>query len=281
MVILHWVSKLGAAEQQETHAMIINVHQFAQWKQENRAIAVLTAWDYLSAQIVNSAGTDIILVGDSMAMPVMGHDTTLPLTLDEILHHAKMVRRAVADRLIVVDLPFLTYHASQSAALLAAGRVLKETGAQAVKMEGGYPDMVKTIAAVVQAGIPVMGHVGLTPQSVYRFGSFGKQGKTDEEAKRILDEAIALEKAGVFAIVLEHIPADLAQKISQTLTIPTIGIGAGPDCDGQVLVTSDLLGLSDWQPPFAKPYINLREQAIAAAGEFCEDVRQQSPSLGG
>ncbi|MEL6778744.1 MAG: 3-methyl-2-oxobutanoate hydroxymethyltransferase [Cyanobacteria bacterium J06597_16] len=253
--------------------MIVNVHQFAQWKQDGRAIAVLTAWDYLSAQMVAEAGTDIVLVGDSMAMTVMGHDTTLPLTLDEILHHAKMVRRAIATSLVVVDLPFLTYHASQGAALLAAGRVIKETGAQAVKMEGGYPDMVDTIAAVVQAGIPVMGHVGLTPQSVYKFGSFRKQGKTAEEGDRILQEALALEQAGVFSIVLEHIPAELAKKISQTLTIPTIGIGAGPDCDGQVLVTSDLLGLSDWQPPFAKPYVNLRAQGIEAAQRFCEDVR--------
>ena len=253
--------------------MIVNVHQFARWKQEGRPISVLTAWDYLSAQIVDAAGADFVLVGDSMAMPVMGHETTLPLTLDEILHHAKMVRRAISDKLVVVDLPFLTYHASHGAALLAAGRVVKETGAQAVKMEGGYPDMVETIAKVVQAGIPVMGHVGLTPQSVYKFGSFRKQGKTDEDAKRIVAEAIALEQAGVFSIVLEHIPSDLAQKISQTLTIPTIGIGAGPDCDGQVLVTSDLLGLSEWQPPLAKPYINLREKGIGAARQFCEEVR--------
>lgn len=259
--------------------MIVNVHQFAQWKAQNKAIAVLTAWDYLSGQIVEAAGTDIVLVGDSMAMPVMGHETTIPLTLDEILHHAKMVRRAVKKTLVVVDLPFLTYHVDQGAALLAAGRVLKETGAQAVKMEGGYPDMVETIRRVVQAGIPVMGHVGLTPQSVYTFGSFRKQGKTDEDAARILAEAIALEKAGTFSIVLEHIPADLAQKISQTLTIPTIGIGAGPDCDGQVLVTSDLLGLSEWQPPFAKPYINLREQGIGAAQQFCEEVRSHQFGL--
>ncbi len=253
--------------------MIVNVHQFAQWKHEGRMIAVLTAWDYLSAQIVQAAGADIVLVGDSMAMPVMGHETTLPLTLDEILHHAKMVRRGITNKLVVVDLPFLSYHASHAVALLAAGRAVKETGAQAVKMEGGYPDMVETIAKVVQAGIPVMGHVGLTPQSVYKFGSFRKQGTTAEAAQKILDEAIALEKAGVFSIVIEHVPADLAQKISHALTIPTIGIGAGADCDGQVLVTSDLLGLSAWQPPFAKPYINLREQGIDAARQFCEEVR--------
>lgn len=253
--------------------MIVNVHQFAQWKQEGKAIAVLTAWDYLSAQMVDAAGADIVMVGDSMAMTVLGHETTLPLTLDEMLYHAKMVRRAVQKTLVVVDLPFLSYQVSREAAMMAAGRVLKETGAQAVKMEGGYEAMVETVAAIVQAGIPVMGHVGLTPQSVYQFGSFRKQGKTAETGERILHEAIALEKAGAFAIVLEHIPSELAQKISQKLTIPTIGIGAGPDCDGQVLVTSDLLGLSAWQPPFAKPYADLRSQGIEAAKQFCEDVR--------
>ncbi len=253
--------------------MIVNVHQFAQWKQEGRAIAVLTAWDYLSAQIVDAAGVDIVLVGDSMAMTIMGHETTLPLTLDEMIHHSKMVRRAIKKTLVVVDLPFLSYQISPSAAMLAAGRILKETGAQAVKMEGGYGAMVSTIAAVVEAGIPVMGHVGLTPQSVYKFGSFRQQGTSAEARDRILNEALDLQQAGVFAIVLEHIPSDLAQKISQALTIPTIGIGAGPDCDGQVLVTSDLLGLSDWQPPFAKPYVNLKAQGIEAVTAFCEDVR--------
>jgi 3-methyl-2-oxobutanoate hydroxymethyltransferase len=255
--------------------MIVNVHQFAQWKQEGRSIAVLTAWDYLSAQMVDLAGADIVLVGDSMAMPVMGHETTLPLTLDEMIHHAKMVRRAINNKLVVVDLPFLSYQVSRESAMLSAGRALKETGAQAVKLEGGYPAMVAIIGAIVEAGMPVMGHVGLTPQSVYKFGSFRKQGKSEKEGDRILQEALALEQSGVFSIVLEHIPNDLAKKISQALSIPTIGIGAGPDCDGQVLVTSDLLGLSDWQPPFAKPYVNLREQGINAAKAFCEDVRSR------
>lgn len=253
--------------------MIVNVHQFAQWKQEAKAIAVLTAWDYLSAQMVEAASADMVLVGDSMAMTVMGHETTIPLTLDEIIHHAKMVRRGIQKTLVVVDLPFFSYQVNHESAMQSAGRILKETGAQAVKMEGGYDEIVERVAAVVRAGIPVMGHIGLTPQSVFKFGSFRKRGQSDEEADRLLQEAIALEKAGVFSIVLEHIPADLARKISQTLTIPTIGIGAGPDCDGQVLVTSDLLGLSEWQPPFAKPYVNLREQGIGAAKAFCEDVR--------
>ena len=260
--------------------MIINVHKFARWKQEGRAITMLTAWDYISAQMVDAAGVDMVLVGDSMAMTVMGHETTLPLTIDEMLHHAKMVRRGIKDRLIIFDLPFFTYQMSREAAMMAAGRALRETGAQAVKMEGGYPAMVEIVAAVVQAGVPVMGHVGLTPQSVYQVGNFRKQGKSAEAGERILNEAIALEEAGVFAIVLEHIPSDLAQKISQALTVPTIGIGAGPHCDGQVFITSDLLGLSEWQPPFAKPYVDLRSQGIEAAKQFCEDVRQRSFSGG-
>ncbi|MBE9078388.1 3-methyl-2-oxobutanoate hydroxymethyltransferase [Romeria aff. gracilis LEGE 07310] len=256
--------------------MAITIHKFAQWKQEGRPIAVLTAWDFLSAQMVDAAGADLVLVGDSLAMPVLGYETTLPLTLEEILHHAKAVRRGVKQALMVVDLPFLSYQVSPQAAMLAAGRALKETGAQAVKLEGGYEAIATTIAFLVQAGIPVMGHVGLTPQSYHQFGGFRQQGKSDDEAERILAEAIALEKAGAFSIVLEHIPAKLAQQISQTLTIPTIGIGAGPFCDGQVLVTSDVWGLSDWQPPFAKTYVNLRQQAIEAAQQFCEDVRTQT-----
>ena len=260
--------------------MIVNVHKFARWKQESRAITMLTAWDYMSAQIAEAAGVDIVFVGDSMAMPVVGHETSLPLTLDEMIYHTKMVcGGAVKKTLVLVDLPFLSYQVSQEAAMLSAGRVLKETGAQAVKMEGGHPAMVETVAAVVQMGVPVMGHVGLTPQSVYQVGSFRKQGKSAEAAERILNEAIALEKAGAFAIVLEHIPDELAQTISQALNIPTIGIGAGPYCDGQVYVTSDLLGLSEWQPPFAKPYANLREQGIEAAKQFCEDVRSHQFGL--
>ena len=253
--------------------MIVNVHKFARWKQEGKAVTMLTVWDYISAQMVDAAGADIAFVGDSMAMTVMGHETTLPLTLDEIIYHTKMVRRGVKQAVVLVDLPFLSYQVSTESAIMAAGRVLKETGAQAVKMEGGYPAMAATVAAVVQVGIPVMGHVGLTPQSVYQVGNFRQQGDSAEAADRILEEAIALEEAGAFAVVLEHIPSELAQKISHTLTIPTIGIGAGPYCDGQVFITSDLLGLSEWQPPFAKPYVNLREQGIKAARQFCEEVR--------
>ncbi len=254
--------------------MTVTVSQILHWKQEGRAIAALTAWDYLSAQLVDAAGVDIALVGDSLAMTVLGYDTTVPLTLDEIMHHAKAVRRGLTKALMVVDLPFLSYQVSPEQALANAGKVMKETGAQAVKLEGGQPAMAATVSSLTQVGIPVMGHVGLTPQSVHQFGGFRKQGKTSEEAERILQEAQALERAGAFAVVLEHIPADVAKSITQVLGIPSIGIGAGPHCDGQVLVTSDLWGLSAWQPPFAKPLVDLRSQAIQAAQQFCDQVRQ-------
>lgn len=256
--------------------MAVTVNQFVKWKQSGRPIAVMTAWDYTSAQIVDQAGTDLVLVGDSLAMTSLGYDTTLPLTLDEMMHHAKSVRRGTQTALMVVDLPFLSYQVSLEQAMTSAGRMIKEAGAQAVKLEGGHASILDKIQALIQVGIPVMGHVGLTPQSVHQFGGFRKQGKSPEAAERILQEAIAVENAGAFCIVLEHIPAELGKAISQSLTIPTIGIGAGPDCDGQVLVTSDVLGLSDWQPPFAKSYGNLREQGIEAARQFCQDIRDRA-----
>ena len=255
--------------------MVIKIHQLTHWKQQGRLITALTAWDYMSAQIVDQAGVDLVLLGDSLAMVTLGYDTTLPLTLDEILHHASAVRRGVKQALFVVDLPFLSYQLSADEAMRSAGRVLKETGAQAVKLEGGYDAMVKTIAALVQAGIPVMGHVGLTPQSVHQLGGFRQQGTSPEAGERILKEAIAIEAAGAFSIVLEHIPAELAKQISESLAIPTIGIGAGPHCDGQILVTADVLGLSSWQPPFAKSYGNLRDQAVQAVEKFCQEVREE------
>lgn len=255
--------------------MAVSVYQISQWKQRSAAapIAVLTAWDVMSGQIADQAGADIILVGDSLAMVALGYDTTLPLTLEDMLICARAVRRGVSHALLVVDLPFLSYQTSLEDTIRAAGRILKETGAEAVKLEGGHPALIERVQQLVQWGIPVMGHVGLTPQSVNQFGGFRKQGKTQAEADRILAEAQALEQAGAFCVVLEHIPADLAHTITQALTIPTIGIGAGGQCDGQVLVTADVLGLSAWQPPFAKVYVNLRQQAIEAAQQFCADVR--------
>ncbi|NJL46338.1 MAG: 3-methyl-2-oxobutanoate hydroxymethyltransferase [Leptolyngbyaceae cyanobacterium SM2_5_2] len=256
--------------------MGVSVHHISQWKQTGQPtspIAVLTAWDTISGQIVDQAGADIVLVGDSLAMVALGYETTLPLTVEEMLLCARAVRRGVKNALMVVDLPFLSYQASLEEAIRTAGRMLKETGAQAVKLEGGHRAVAETVQRLVEWGIPVMGHVGLTPQSVNQFGGFRKQGKSQAEADRILAEAKALEQAGAFSIVLEHIPAELAYTITKALGIPTIGIGAGGNCDGQVLVTADVLGLSAWQPPFAKVYANLREQAIVAAQQFCGDVR--------
>lgn len=259
-----------------TGAMAVSVDQILRRKQTQAStppLAVLTAWDFISGQIVDQAGADIVLVGDSMAMVALGYDTTLPLTLDELLYHARSVRRGVKQALLVVDLPFLSYQTSLEDGIRSAGRALQEAGAQAVKLEGGHEGVVELVRRLVQWGIPVMGHIGLTPQSINQFGGFRQQGKTATAADRLLAEANALEAAGVFSMVLEHIPTDLAQKITATLKIPTIGIGAGPHCDGQVLVTADVLGLSNWQPPFAKMYGNLRDQAVNAAQSFCQEVR--------
>lgn len=257
--------------------MAITIQQLIQCKQQGRPIVALTAWDYAFAKLIDAAGVDLVLVGDTLAV-ILGYETTLPVTLEEMLHHAKAVRRGVKRALVVVDLPFLTYQESPQQAMHSAGRVLKETGAQAVKLEGGYPVMVQTVTQLTQAGIPVMGHIGLTPQSIHMSG-LRQQGKTPEAGEKILEEAIALEQAGAFSIVLEHIPSELALRISRKLTIPTIGIGAGLHCDGQVLVTSDLLCLSDRQPPFAKSYANLREIITEAVQDFATEVRgHQFPS---
>ncbi|NKB16866.1 MAG: 3-methyl-2-oxobutanoate hydroxymethyltransferase [Pseudanabaena sp. CRU_2_10] len=253
--------------------MPVSVQKLLQYKPQAKPIVMLTAWDYMSARMVDQAGADIVLAGDSMAMAALGHSTTLPLTLDEMLYHTRAVRRGVEQALLVCDLPFLSYQESLAQAIRNAGRALKEAGAQAVKLEGGYPAMVETITRLVEVGIPVMGHIGLTPQSIHLLG-LRQQGREEMAQGRLIGEAIALQQAGVFAIVLEHIPNDLAKVISQKLSIPTIGIGAGPDCDGQVLVSADLWGLNQQPPPFAKVYVDLRTAAIQAAQAFCEDVRQ-------
>jgi 3-methyl-2-oxobutanoate hydroxymethyltransferase len=265
---------------QKVKAMAVTTQQLMQWKQQGRRIVALTAWDWTIAQLLDSAGVDVILVGDSLAMVALGMETTLPVTLDEMLHHALAVRRGVKQALVVVDLPFLSYQESPQQAMRSAGRVLKETGAMAVKLEGGYPAIAETVYRLVRAGIPVLGHVGLTPQSVHLLG-YRQQGKTKEAGERILAEAEALQDAGAFGVVLEHIPADLAGRITQKLAIPTIGIGAGPDCDGQVLVTADLLGLSERKPPFAKSYVNLRETIGQAVRDFCAEVREGQFPEGG
>ena len=254
--------------------MPITPQQLIDWKHQHRPIVALTAWDYAIASLIDEAGVDVILVGDSLAMVALGHSTTLPITLDEMIHHTKAVCRGVKKALVVADLPFLSYQESIPQAIHSAGRMLKETGVQAVKLEGGHPRMVETVARLVEIGIPVLGHVGLTPQSVHQLG-YRQQGKTADTAERILQEAIALTEAGIFALVLEHIPADLAATITQRLSIPTIGIGAGAGCDGQVLVTADLLGLSKKTPPFAKTYLNLRSEINGAIEQFSADVREK------
>ncbi len=254
--------------------MAVTIQQLTQWKEAGRSIISLTAWEYSLAQVLDLAGVDIILVGDSLAMVGLGHTSTLPVTLDEMIHHAKAVCRGVKKALVVCDLPFMSYQASVTQAMEAAGRVLKETGAAAVKLEGGNPRIVEIVAELTAVGIPVMGHLGLTPQS-FRILGYKQQGKTIEDANLIIDRAIALQQAGAFAIVLEHIPQDLAATITSKLTIPTIGIGAGNQCDGQVLVTADLLGLSAKQPPFAKSYVNLRQVITDAVQDFTQEVQNK------
>ena len=258
--------------------MAVTIQHLRKWKQTGRSIISLTAWDYSLAQVLDNAGVDLILVGDSLAMVGLGYNSTIPVTLDEMIHHAKAVCRGTKKALVVCDLPFMSYQVSVSQAVEAAGRVIKETGASAVKLEGGHPDLIETVLKLTTIGIPVMGHVGLTPQS-FRVLGYKQQGKTEESANLILDRAIALEQAGAFAIILEHIPSDLAKTITSKLTIPTIGIGAGNQCDGQVLVTADFLGLSERQPPFAKSYINLREVITDAVQRFTNEVKdKQFPS---
>jgi 3-methyl-2-oxobutanoate hydroxymethyltransferase len=254
--------------------MAVTIQQLTQWKQIGRSIISLTAWDYSLARILDEAGVDLILVGDSLAMVGLGYSSTLPVTLDMMIHHAKAVCRGVRRALVVCDLPFLSYQESISQAIHSAGRVLKETNAAAVKLEGGHPRIIETVTELTRMGIPVMAHVGLTPQSVRMLG-YKQQGKTLDDANRIIDEAIALAQAGAFAIILEHIPSELAATITAKISIPTIGIGAGNQCDGQVLVTADLLGLSDRLPPFAKAYVDLRQIITDAVGDYSREVKDR------
>lgn len=251
----------------------VQIHDFQTAKQQQIPIVALTAADWITAQLLDQAGIDLVLVGDSLAMTNLGYANTLPLTLEAMIHHCAAVSRGIQRAFVVADLPFMTYQVSREQALISAGRLMKEAGVAAVKLEGGYPDVVNTIHSLVERGIPVMGHIGLTPQSKYQLGGFRQQGRTQAEAKRLLTEAQALASAGCFALVLEHIPPTLAQQITAALQIPTIGIGAGSHCDGQILVTHDLLGLGERIPPFAKAYRNLRQTIQEAIREFSSDVR--------
>ncbi len=251
----------------------VTTQTLQQMKATGTPIAMLTAYDYTSARILDAAGIDVLLVGDSASNVMAGHETTLPITLDQMIYHAQCVVRAVKRALVVVDLPFGSYQGNSKEALHSAIRVMKETGAHGVKLEGGEA-VVQIIERILTAGIPVMGHLGLTPQSIYRFGSYKVRARDEEEADLLRRDAQALERTGCFAIVLEKIPAGLAGEVSRLVRIPTIGIGAGRHCDGQVLVTHDALGLTtDFNPRFVRHYANLAETVTEAVQAYVQDVR--------
>ena len=242
-------------------------------KRASVPIAMLTAYDYTSARILDRAGTDVLLVGDSASNVMAGHETTLPMTLDHMIYHAQCVVRAIERALVIVDLPFGTYQGDSKEALVSAIRVMKEAGAHGIKLEGGKP-VVDTVERIVTAGIPVMGHLGLTPQSIYNFGTYKVRAREKEEARQLRRDARLLEEAGCFAIVLEKIPAELAKEVTASLSIPTIGIGAGAGCDGQVLVSHDALGLTtDFNPRFVRHYAELAETITDAVQHYISDVR--------
>ncbi|HAA89809.1 MAG: 3-methyl-2-oxobutanoate hydroxymethyltransferase [Thermoanaerobacterales bacterium 50_218] len=242
-------------------------------KKRGEKITLLTAYDYPTARLLDEAGIDILLVGDSVGNVVLGYENTLPVTMEEMIHHTKAVARGAKRAMVVGDMPFLSYQISISEAIRNAGRFLQEAGAQAVKLEGGK-ERAETVRALVETGIPVMGHIGLTPQSVHQLGGYRVQGRSEEAAKKLLEDALALEEAGIFSLVLECVPAPVAQMITSKLRIPTLGIGAGPFCDGQVLVTHDLLGLYGGRvPKFVKQYIRLYDQMLEAVRSFREEVR--------
>jgi 3-methyl-2-oxobutanoate hydroxymethyltransferase len=250
--------------------MSVTIRDLRTFKERGERFVMLTAYDHPTARILDEAGIPVLLVGDSVGNNVLGYETTVPVTMDEMLHHTKAVVRGAERALVVGDMPFLSFHTTVAEAVGNAGRFLKEGGAHAVKLERPSVDVT---AAIIDTGIPVMGHLGLGPQSVHAMGGYRVQGRTEEDAERILDEAHALEKAGIFALVLEGIPSGLAKRITETIAVPTIGIGAGPHCDAQVLVINDLLGLgSGSYPKFVKPYADLRGEITRAVTAFKDDV---------
>ncbi len=245
-------------------------------KQRGEKISMLTAYDFTMARIIDSAGIDIILVGDSASNVMAGHETTLPITMDQMIYHTSTVVRGASRCLIVADLPFMSYQVTAEEALSNAGRMMKEAGAHAVKLEGGSA-VANTIRKIVNAGIPVMGHLGLTPQSIYKFGTYKVRATDVEEAEELIADAVKLQEAGCFAVVLEKIPASLAKRVTEALSIPTIGIGAGADCDGQVLVMHDVLGLTkDFKPRFIRRYLELHEAIGSAVKEYVKDVKSKN-----
>ncbi|MBU1894744.1 MAG: 3-methyl-2-oxobutanoate hydroxymethyltransferase [Candidatus Omnitrophica bacterium] len=252
------------------------VLDFQRKKYEDKPITMLTAYDCTMARIIDSAGIDAILVGDSLGMVVVGYESTIPVTMDEMLHHAKAVKRGITKAFLIGDMPFMSYQISNEDAVRNAGRFVKEAGCEAVKIEGGK-EIIPRIKAIIDAGIPVLAHIGLTPQSVSKLGGYKVQGKTAESAAKLIADAASLEKAGCFAIVLECVPAQLASKITNKLNIPTISIGAGKECSGQVLVTNDIVGYFDkFVPKFVKQYVKIHDSISKAVSSFKEDVESRS-----
>lgn len=251
----------------------VTTHVLQDMKVRKEKIAMLTGYDFTLAKIIDAAGIDIILVGDSASNVMAGHSTTLPITLDQMIYHAASVVRAIERALVVVDLPFGSYQGNSKVALDSTIRIMKESGAHAVKLEGGS-EIKESIERIISAGVPVMGHLGLTPQSIYKFGTYTVRAKEEAEAQKLLEDAVQLQESGCFALVLEKIPAELAKKVSETVQIPVIGIGAGPHCDGQVLVLHDMLGLTkDFHPRFLRRYLNLYEEIEGAVQQYIKDVK--------
>jgi 3-methyl-2-oxobutanoate hydroxymethyltransferase len=252
----------------------INVLDLRKKKADNERIVMVTAYDYTMARLVDKAGVDMVLVGDSLGMVIQGHDDTLPVTMDHMVYHTRIVARGLQRAHLVADMPFMSFQINAESALISAGRLIKEGRAQSVKLEGGRRS-AGAISACVEAGIPVVGHVGLTPQSVHAMGGFRIQGRTAEAAEAVVRDAVAVQEAGAFCLVLEGMPSDVAAEITQRLEIPTIGIGAGIHCDGQVLVCNDILGLDlSFAPKFVKRYARIEEVAVAAFGSFATEVRE-------
>ncbi|MEX1011426.1 MAG: 3-methyl-2-oxobutanoate hydroxymethyltransferase [Balneolaceae bacterium] len=254
-------------------AVKVTTQTVVDMKRSGEKIGMLTAYDYTMARIIDRAGIDVILVGDSAGNVMAGHETTLPMTLDQMLYHAACVVRGAERALVIADLPFMSYQVTAREALTSAGRMMKESGVHGVKLEGGAA-IADTVKRIVDAGIPVMGHLGLTPQSIYKFGTYKVRAREEQEAEQLLRDAKLLEESGVFSVVLEKIPTKLAWKVTETLSVPTIGIGAGVECDGQVLVLHDMLGLNkDFKPRFIRRYDDLEESMSRAVGRYISDVK--------
>lgn len=253
----------------------ITTHTLLKMKSNGEKISMLTAYDYSFAKIFDAAGIEVILVGDSASNVMAGHETTLPITLDQMIYHAASVVRACNRALVVVDLPFGTYQGNSKEALKSTIRIMKETGAHAIKMEGGE-EIIDSVKRILSAGVPVMGHLGLTPQSIYKFGTYTVRAREAEEARKLKSDALILQEAGCFGLVLEKIPAQLATEVSESITIPTIGIGAGNGCDGQVLVMHDMLGINtEFKPRFLRTYLNLHDQVSSAVQQYIQDIKSK------